>query len=43
MPKNIIEEEEGVFKPIEMFPWFRDISRKRAERLLKEGKTKEKY
>jgi len=33
---RIVEEDNDVTKSIERFPWFRDISRKRAEQLIKE-------
>ena len=31
--KNKIRETQN----IQLFPWFRDVSRKRAEKLIKEG------
>ena len=33
-----IQEESEDSESIEKFPWFRDISRKRAEQLIREGK-----
>ena len=33
-----MEEESDASKSMEKFPWFRDISRKRAEQLIRGGK-----
>ena len=38
LPNGIIEEGIGGANSLEKFPWFKNISRKRAEKLIKEGK-----
>ena len=37
LPKNFTEKERVVNKSINIFPWFKDISRKRAEKLIRNG------
>ena len=38
LPNGIIEEGIAGANSLEKFPWFKNISRKRAEKLIKEGK-----